>query len=116
MNDYTTAVYRAVLADPRFIMIERRRRRLSLTLCVFVVISALAYIGGTAFYPESALARWWAAPLGAELTITRALVMGIAQVVIYIGLVGYYVRRINGEFAEKTATVIRDAVIAVTPR
>lgn len=102
-------IYREIHRDPRFHELERKRGRLSWTLAAIVVGNVLWYIFATAFYPEAGFARLWGEPVGAGMTTTWGIVIGLAQTVGFVALVGYYIRRANGEFDSLKDAIVADA-------
>lgn len=100
-------IYAEIHRNPRFHELERKRGRLSWALATIVVANAVWYILATAFYPEAGFARFWGTPVAAGDAITWGIVIGLAQLVLFIALVNYYVYRANGEF-----DALKDAIIA----
>jgi len=102
-------IYREVLADPRFRELEGKRRRLSWMLAIIVFGNVFWYIFATAFYPDAAFARLWGEPVNEGGATTWGIVIGLVQTVLFIGLVGYYIHRANGEFDALTSAIVADA-------
>jgi uncharacterized membrane protein (DUF485 family) len=102
-------IYREVLNDPRFRLLEAKRRRLSWVLVTIVLANCFWYILATAFYPAAGFARLWGTPIGAGYATTWGIVIGIAQTILFIALVGYYIHRANGEFDALTTAIVADA-------
>lgn len=102
-------LYEAVLKDPRFHLLEVKRRRLSWTLAGLVLFNAGWYTLATAFYPEAGFARLWGESIGPGHATTWGIVIGLIQTILFIGLVGYYIHRANGEFDDLTQAIVADA-------
>lgn len=106
-------VYRHIFKDPRFHELQRRRGRLSWTLAGIVIANDTWYVLATAFYPEAAFARFWGLPVSEGAAITWGIAIGLAQTVLFILLVLYYIYRANGEFETLKEVVVADALRAV---
>ncbi len=102
-------IYEAVLKDPRFRLLEVKRRRLSWTLAGIVLANDAWYTLATAFYPEAGFARLWGESIGSGHATTWGIVIGLIQTVLFIALVGYYIYRANGEFDALTSAIVTDA-------
>jgi uncharacterized membrane protein (DUF485 family) len=102
-------IYQAVLKDPRFRVLEAKRRRLSWTLAAIVLANTAWYTLATAFYPDFGFARLWGEPIGPGYAVTWGIVIGALQTVLFIALVGYYIYRANGEFDALTDAIVADA-------
>jgi uncharacterized membrane protein (DUF485 family) len=106
-------LYRHIQADPRFHALERKRRGFTSLLLAFLIGNEVWYILATAYYPKFGFARLWGEPIAAGYATTWGIVIGIAQTVLYIALVGIYTYRANGEFETLKNTVVQDALRAV---
>lgn len=100
-------IYQLIQADPRFHELERKRGRFGWTLATIVVANCLWYMAATAFFPESGFARLWGEPVSMGATTTWGIVIGFTQTVLFILLVGLYIRRANREF-----DTLKDAIVA----
>ena len=104
-------IYREIHRDPRFHELERKRGRLSWTLATIVTANVMWYVFATAFFPEAGFARFWGTPVGEGMATTWGIVIGLAQTVLFIVLVVFYIHRANGEF-----DALKDAIVADATR
>ena len=93
-----------IRSHPQYQELRSRRNRLGWTLTVLMLIVYYGFIALIAF-DKPFLAR----PLGAGVT-TLGIPIGVGVIVFTVLIVGYYVRRANGEFDALTARILKDAV------
>jgi len=86
------ARYDAVLADPRYRRLIKRRGRFTWTLSIVMLVAYFGYVALIAF-DKAALA----APIGDGVT-SIGIPIGIGLILLGILLTGIYVRRANKEF------------------
>ncbi|MGE0484976.1 MAG: DUF485 domain-containing protein [Gammaproteobacteria bacterium] len=98
-----------ILDDPRFHAVERRRARLRATLALIVGANVTWYIAATACYPVFGFARAWGEPVMSGGTLTWGIAIGLAQVVLFVVLVAFYVHRANGEFEREIERIVAAA-------
>ena len=103
-------IYRQIFKDPRFHELQRKRSRLGWTLAAIVIANDAWYILATAFSPEAAFARFWGQPISEGAATTWGIVIGLAQTVLFILLVLYYIHRANGEFEVLKDVIVADAL------
>lgn len=102
-------IYTRIKADPRFRELERKRRVFSWLMAAIVTANCFWYIGATAFFPEMAFARFWGEPILEGGSTTWGIVIGAAQTVLFIALVGLYIHRANNEFDNLKDAIVADA-------
>lgn len=102
-------IYRRILADPRFHELERKRGRFVAVLLAILLFNEAWYILATAFYPRYGFARLWGEPIADGFATTWGIVIGLAQTVLFIAIVGIYIYRANGEFEALKDAIVRDA-------
>lgn len=113
-------LYRLIHQNPRFHELETKRARLSWSLATIVIINTAWYIIATAFYPATPettglfadIARFWGTPVTPGGATTWGIYIGLAQTVLYIGLVIYYISQANGQLDALKDAVINDALRA----
>ena len=93
-----------IRSHPQYQELRSRRNRLGWTLTVLMLIVYYGFIALIAF-DKPFLAR----PLGAGVT-TLGIPIGVGVIVFTVLIVGYYVRRANGEFDALTVRILKDAV------
>ena len=104
-------IFERIHADPRFHELERKRRVFTWLLAGIVLANCAWYILATAFFPTAAFAKLWGTPIAEGYVTTWGIVIGMAQTVLFIALVGVYILRANGEFDR-----LRDAIVADATR
>ncbi len=92
-----------IRSHPQYQQLRSRRNRLGWTLTVLMLIVYYGFIALIAF-DKPFLAR----PLGAGVT-TLGIPIGVGVIIFTVLIVGYYVRRANGEFDALTARILKDA-------
>ncbi len=93
-----------IRSHPLYQELRSRRNRVGWTLTVLMLMVYYGFIALIAF-DKPFLAR----PLGAGVT-TLGIPIGVGVIVFTVLIVGYYVRRANGEFDTLTAGILKDAV------
>ena len=97
-----------IRSHPQYQELRSRRNQLGWTLTVLMLMLMLiVYYGLIALiaFDKPFLAR----PLGAGVK-TLGIPIGVGVIVFTVLIVGYYVRRANGEFDALTARILNDAV------
>lgn len=102
-------IYRRIMADPRFLELERKRRAFVSLLLGILLVNEAWYILATAFYPRFGFARIWGEPIAEGYATTWGIVIGLLQTVLFVALVGIYIHRANGEFEVLKNAIVRDA-------
>lgn len=92
-----------VTGDPVYVELNRRRSRLAWVLTAIMLIVYYGFVLLVAFSPATL-----AQPLGAGV-MTLGFPIGVAVIVIAIGLTGLYVRKANTEFDRLTEELKRHA-------
>ncbi|MBI2306889.1 MAG: DUF485 domain-containing protein [Rhodocyclales bacterium] len=93
-----------IAADPRFLKFVAKRNTYSI---IMTILGALAYYGFillVAFDP-----KLMAAKMGAGMTTSIGVPIGVGVIVFTIILTWIYVRRANGEFDDEAAEIIKGA-------
>lgn len=93
-----------IAADPRFLKFVAKRNTYSI---IMTILGALAYYGFillVAFDP-----KLMATKLGAGMTTSIGVPIGVGVIVFTIILTWIYVRRANGEFDDEAAEIIKGA-------
>lgn len=93
-----------IRSHPQYQALRSKRNRLGWTLTVLMLIVYYGFIALIAF-DKPFLAR----PLGSGVT-TLGIPIGIGVIVFTVLIVGFYVRRANGEFDALTARILKDSV------
>ena len=94
----------SIRSHPQYQVLRSRRNRLGWTLTVLMLIVYYGFIALIAF-DKPFLAR----PLGSGVT-TLGIPIGLGVIVFTVLIVGFYVRRANGEFDALTARILKDSV------
>ena len=92
----------AIAADPRYRTLVARRDRFAWTLSAIMLAAYFGFILLVAFAKG-----WLARPIGAGVT-SIGIPIGIAVILLAIGLTGLYVRRANRDYDALTAALVRD--------
>ncbi len=103
-------IYRKIQADPRFKELERKRGVFVWSLFALLMVNEVWYIAATAFYPRYGFAKLWGEPIAAGYATTWGIVIGLAQTVLFIAIVGIYIHRANGEFETLKNAIVNDAI------
>lgn len=93
-----------IAADPRFLKFVAKRNTYSI---IMTILGALAYYGFillVAFDP-----KLMAVKMGAGMTTSIGVPIGVGVIVFTIILTWIYVRRANGEFDDEAAEIIKGA-------
>ena len=93
-----------IRSHPQYQELRTKRNRLGWTLTVLMLIVYYGFIALIAF-DKPFLAR----PLGSGVT-TLGIPLGVGVIVFTVLIVGFYVRRANGEFDTLTARILKDSV------
>ena len=96
MDDQMAARIRA---NPRFIELERKRKRFAWTLTIIMLAIYYGFLALVAFVPN-----WIGAPFIGSVTI--GFPVGIAVILSAIILTGVYVVRANGEFDRMSHQIV----------
>jgi uncharacterized membrane protein (DUF485 family) len=102
-------IYKKIKEDPRFKELENKRRGFTWVMVAVLLANDFWYIFATAFYPERGFARFWGTPIGEGYATTWGIVIGFAQTILFIALVGLYIFRANNEFDELKDAIVADA-------
>jgi uncharacterized membrane protein (DUF485 family) len=98
----SSGVYEQIRSNAKYPLMVARRRRLAGTLASVVLGLFFAFIAVVAFYP-ALLAR----PIGAGVT-TVAVPLGVAMIVLFWLLTGFYVVRAKRDFDEIRNEILRE--------
>lgn len=90
----------AITASPRYQELTRIRRRFAWTLTVIILLIYLGFILVIAFAPH-----WFGIPLGAGLTTTVGMPVGVLIIISAFVLTGIYVARANSLFDRYTQEI-----------
>lgn len=101
----STAVYQKIRSNPRFAELVSTRSRFAWSLSAVVLVLYFAFIAVVAFNP-----KLLAVPLGAGVTTTWAIPVGVGIVVLFWLLTAYYVRRANRDFDTLNAEILKEAL------
>lgn len=90
-------------ANPKYHELVSKRNGFGIFLSILMIINYYGYILLIAFNKE-----WLGTKLGAGMTTSIGIPLGLAVIVITIVLTNVYVRRANTEFDELNAEIIRE--------
>ena len=93
-----------VTANPKFLEFVAMRNRYSI---IMTIVSAAAYYGFILLVAFQG--PWLGTKLGAGMTTSIGVPIGVGVIVFTIILTWIYVRRANGEFDETNARIIAEA-------
>ena len=101
MND---DMFNRVTANPHYQELKSKRSRFAWTLTLIMLAVYYGYILLIAFDKE-----WLGTKLGADMTTSIGIPLGVGVIVITIILTNIYVRRANTEFDDMNAQIIKEA-------
>ncbi|MBI4740354.1 MAG: DUF485 domain-containing protein [Betaproteobacteria bacterium] len=93
-----------IAANPKYEKFVSLRSRYSIIMTILVMCVYYGYILLIAFNKE-----WLGTKLGAGMTTSIGIPMGVGVIVITIILTNIYVRRANTEFDELSAEIVKEA-------
>lgn len=91
-------------ANPKYHELVSKRTSYSIILSILMIINYYGYILLIAFNKE-----WLSSKLGAGMTTSIGIPLGVAVIIITIVLTNVYVRRANTEFDELNASIVKEA-------
>ena len=91
-------------ANPKYHELVSKRTSYSIILSILMIINYYGYILLIAFNKE-----WLSSKLGAGMTTSMGIPLGVAVIIITIVLTNVYVRRANTEFDELNASIVKEA-------
>ena len=100
----TSAVYRRILANPKFRELERRRSQLAWSLASIVLAAYYGLMSVVAFLPGALHV-----PLAEGRPVTIGVPIGAAVIVLSWVLTGLYVYRANTTFDHLNEQVLQEA-------
>ena len=101
MNDDIAA---RVEANPKYQLLLKLRRNFSIVMTILVMLVYYGYILLIAFDKE-----WLGTKLGAGMTTSIGIPLGVGVIVVTIILTNIYVRRANTRFDDMNAQIIKEA-------
>ena len=101
MNDNIAA---RVEANPKYQLLLKLRRNFSIVMTILVMLVYYGYILLIAFDKE-----WLGTKLGAGMTTSIGIPLGVGVIVVTIILTNIYVRRANTRFDDMNAQIIKEA-------
>lgn len=93
-----------IAANPKYEKFVKLRSNYSIIMTILVMAVYYGYILLIAFNKE-----WLGTKLGAGMTTSIGIPMGVGVIVITIILTNIYVRRANTEFDELSAEIVKEA-------
>jgi uncharacterized membrane protein (DUF485 family) len=93
-----------IAANPKYEKLVNMRSSYSITMTILVMVVYYGYILLIAFNKE-----WLGTKLGAGMTTSIGIPMGVGVIIITIILTNIYVRRANSEFDDLNAEIIKEA-------
>ena len=91
--------------NPRFQVLVKKRNRFAFFLAALVVIAYFSFIAVLAFSPA-----WLGMPLAEGMVTPLGVPLGLAIIVLTVGLTAVYVSRANREFDAESTEIRRQAM------
>ena len=96
--------YDRIANDPKFLAFVSKRNNYSV---VMAILGALAYYGFILLVAFEG--PWLGTKIGAGMTTSIGVPIGVGVIVFTIIITWIYVRRANGEFDDESAAIIKEA-------